>query len=396
MVMKIFFPVEVFYPSQAGGPANTVYWITKNLLKHGIQPVIVATDKGIRNHPALNQWLETDGGKAIYIRTFFLHFPFYQTVISFLTFFRADIVHLSSFFFPTAFLTAFAAYFLKKKIVWSARGELDTKALAHSSLRKRPILWCIKKIIGRYPVFHSTCDEETQYIKNIFGESARIAQIPNYIEIPEPLERSPADYLLYLGRIHPKKAIDNLIRALSISDEFMNSKYILKIAGTGKREFCRNLEKLVDELNLNEKIKFVGQIEGTEKQQMLADAFWTIMPSHTENFGIVVLESLAQSTPVIASTGSPWNSLNEHQIGFWTDNAPEQLALVINEILRMPPSCYEEYRRRCRGFVESEFDIANNIDKWISLYRSLSNAGGPSFYDPSGQVKEANLSNSKV
>jgi glycosyltransferase involved in cell wall biosynthesis len=369
--MKIFFPLEVFYPSQAGGPANTIYWITKNLQHHGFETVIVATDKGIQPDVPLNRWVKTDGGCAIYIKTFFLHFPFFQTIVSLLTFYKADIVHISSFFYPAAFITAFAARILKKKMIWSARGELDTAALKHSPLRKRPILWCIKKFIGTYPIFHSTCDEETAYIKKIFGESARVAQIPNFIEIPEQAERKPSKYLLYIGRIHPKKAIDNLIKAVSISPEFMQSEYVLKIAGRGKKEFESDLQKLVEELELSAKVIFVGQIEGKSKQKILADAFWTIMPSHTENFGVVVLESLAQSTPVIASKGSPWASLDKEKIGFWFDNSPEILAGKIDEILKMPESVYLEYRQKCRGFVEREFDIAENIDKWIDLYKSL-------------------------
>ena len=378
MTMKIFFPVEVFYPSQAGGPANTIYWMTKNISKHGFEPIIVATDEGIQKKVPLNKWMQMDGGNAIYIKTRFLHFPFYQIIISLLNFYRADIVHISSFFFPTAFITAFAARLLKKKMVWSSRGELDPQALKYSRLRKRPILWCIKKIIGKYPVYHSTCDEETEYIKLIFGSDAKIVQIPNYIEIPAEVERnssssssSSGDYLLYIGRIHPKKAIDNLIRACSISEDFLTSKYNLKIAGIGKNEFVDDLRNLVEKLGLTEKIIFIGQVEGAEKQKLLADAFWTIMPSHTENFGIVVLESLAQSTPVIASKGSPWASLEIEKIGFWSGNSPEILADKIKMILEMNQVQYDGYRQRCRRFVEREFDIEENIGKWIDLYQNL-------------------------
>jgi glycosyltransferase involved in cell wall biosynthesis len=371
MVMKIFFPLEVFYPSQAGGPANSTYWITKNLQNKGFESVIVATDKGIQPEIPLNKWINTDGGRAVYIKTRFLNFPLHQTLISLLHFHQADIVHLSSFFFPTSFITAFAARILKKKIVWSARGELDTAALNHSKTRKRPILWSIRKFIGQYPVFHSTCDEETTYIKRIFGADARVVQIPNFIEIPGKVERNPEKYLLYIGRIHPKKAIDNLIKALSVSEEFMKSEYVLKIAGRGKKEFETDLQSLVEKLNLTAKVEFVGQVEGAAKQKLLADAFWTIMPSHTENFGIVVLESLAQSTPVIASKGSPWESLPKQKIGFWTENEPADLAARLDEIFTMPDTVYDEYRSRCRGFVEREFDINKNIGLWIDLYNNL-------------------------
>ena len=369
--MKIFYPLEVFYPSQAGGPANTIYWITKNISKHGFEPIVVATNKGIQKDFPLNKWVEFDGCRAIYVKTRFLHFPLFQIFVALKHFYRADIVHISSVFFPTAFITAFAARFLKKKIAWSARGEIDEKALNHSRLRKRPILWLIKKIIGVKPFFHSTCDEETEFIKQVFGNNVKVSQIPNYLEIPPEFQKNTENYFLYIGRIHPKKAIDNLIRAVSISKDFLESNFILKIAGKGKQEFEDALHKLVKELNLSHKIIFLGQVEGIEKQKLLADAYFTIMPSHTENFGVVVLESLAQSTPVIASKGSPWKSLEEKHIGFWIENSPEVISETIEKVLRLSKSQYENYSNGTRKFVETEYDMSENINKWINFYQQI-------------------------
>jgi glycosyltransferase involved in cell wall biosynthesis len=373
MEMKIFFPVQVFYPSQAGGPANSVYWVTKNLSRHGFQPIVVATDQGLPSDIPLNRWVASDGGKVIYIKTRFISFPIRQIFVSLTNFFRADVVHLSSFFFPTAFLTALAARLLKKKIVWSVRGELDPQALNFSRLKKLPVLWCIKKLIGIYPVFHSTCDEETLNLKHTFSPLARIVQIPNFIELPELVERTAAaaPYLLYIGRIHPKKAIDNLIRGLSLSKEFLRSNFVLKIAGKGQKEDENNLLNLVTALGLADKIVFVGQVEGPEKQRLLADAYFTLMPSHTENFGLVVLESLAQNTPVLASQGTPWKVLETEQIGFWPENSPESLAQTIDFILKMPADEYESCRRRCRNFVEQKFDIRQKVARWIEMYQNL-------------------------
>ncbi len=369
--MKIFYPLEVFYPSQAGGPANTVYWITKNLIPHGFHPVVVATDKGIGGKMPLNVWIETDGGRAIYVRTRLLDFPIRQTLRALRSFLSCDIVHVSSFFFPTAFAVGVAARLLGKKLVWSARGELDTKALRHSRLRKMPFLAALWLIVGRYPLYHSTCDEETVYIRRIFGDAARVAQISNYLEVPAAAKRTARNYLLYIGRIHPKKAIGNLIRALAISDAFKSSDFVLKIAGEGKPEFEQPLRKLVDKLGLRDRVEFVGQVEGDAKQQLYADAYFTIMPSHTENFGVVVLESLAQGTPVIASTGSPWRRLETERVGFWIDNAPETIGAAIDSVLEMPPAEYREMRERARPFVLREFDVQANIAKWVEVYNSL-------------------------
>lgn len=369
--MKIFYPVEVFFPSQAGGPANTVYWITKNLIPHGIVPVIAATDKGLGERLPVDRWLETDGGRAIYVRTPRLNFPLHQTLIALRAFRECDIVHLSSIFFPTAFIVGIAARVLRKKTVWSARGELDRAALNHSRLRKLPVLTLIRLLVGRYPLYHSTCDEETGYIRDIFGAGARVVQIPNYLEIPEPVARCEGRYILYIGRFHPKKAIENLIGAVAASGAFRASGYRLLIAGTGKPEFELPLRKLVTDKGLENLVEFVGQVEGAAKQQLLADALVTVMPSHTENFGVVVLESLAQGTPAIASKGTPWKILESERIGNWIANDPGSIAAALERFIAMPETEYLEMRERCRPLVERDFDIKSNIGKWLEVYNNL-------------------------
>ncbi len=369
--MKILYPVEVFYPSQAGGPANSVYWIAKNLAAEGLAPEVVASDKGLGAATPRDEWTSVDGIRAVYVRTPNLNFPLKQTLAAFRRIFGSDIVHISSIFYPTAFASGIVARLLRKKLLWSPRGELDPIALEHSKNRKKPVLALLRLLVGRYPVYHSTCDEETAYIRDVFGSDARVEQIPNYLEIPSQATRTPADYILFIGRIHPKKAIDNLIEAVSRSRRFMDSGFELRIAGTGKPEFEEPLRDMVARLGLESVVRFVGQVEGTEKQELLASARFMVMPSHTENFGVVVLESLAQGTPVIASRGAPWKILEDEDLGVWSENSPEALAAAIDGMLSLEPERYEDIRSRCRPFVEREFDIRENISKWLELYRSV-------------------------
>jgi glycosyltransferase involved in cell wall biosynthesis len=369
--MKVFFPVEVFYPSQAGGPANSVYWLTKELVNEGYEPVIVASDKGLANGHPRNRWVENEAGRVIHVKTRWLNFPIGQTLRSLANLGSADVVHLSSVFYPAAFATAFAARALKKKFVWSPRGELDAAALSYSGARKSPILWLIRKLIGNYPVFHSTCDEETEYIRGHFGADAKIVQIPNFIEVPPVAERRGGDYFLFLGRFHWKKGIENLLPALSTNETFLNSKYTLKLAGKGQPAYERKLSELVDELGLREKVEFVGQVEGEAKQHLIAGAFWTLMPSYTENFGLVVLESLAQNTPVLASTGTPWQVLETERLGIWTGNTTEELSNAVTRMIGMSDAEYESYRSRGRLFVEENYDVRKNIGRWVDVYRNL-------------------------
>jgi glycosyltransferase involved in cell wall biosynthesis len=170
--------------------------------------------------------------------------------------------------------------------------------LKYSRLRKLPVLWVYRALVSKKCVFHSTSELETAFIKEQFKQPVQIVEIPNYIELPRAVLREPQEYLLFIGRITPKKAIENLIEALSLSKKFRDSGLKLKIAGRGAAGYIKELKEIAIRYKLSEKIEFIGQVEGEQKQELYSNAFWTIMPSHTENFGMVVLESLAQSTPV--------------------------------------------------------------------------------------------------
>lgn len=366
--MKVLYPLEVYFPSQGGGPANTVFWVAKNVRRHGIEPIVCATNHGLQPDFPTDRWIETESGCTIYVSTRNRNFPLRLTLVAIRAMLRADAVHLSSIFFPSAFIVGIFARLLRKPVFWSPRGELDPAALIHSSRRKTPILWLLTKLMPGHVAFHSTCDEETAYIRGHFGKSIAVKQIPNFLEIPAAVVREPSDYFLYIGRIHPKKAIDNLLRAISISRLFRNSDFVLKIAGTGPARFVNDLKALTTKLGLDDKVEFLGQVEGTAKQKLLADAHWTFMPSHTENFGLVVIESMAQSTPVVASTGTPWRILESEKVGIWADNDPDTLARIVDRTIEMPRAEYERVRADCRPFVERNFDIEKNVDIWLKFY----------------------------
>jgi hypothetical protein len=114
--MKILIPVEVFYPSQAGGPANSVYYLTKNLDKSRFDPMIVATDRGLASDVARNKWIDNESGRVIFVKTRYSLLPFRAALATLKKIRSSDVVHLSSIFFPTAFVAAFAAHLLKKKL----------------------------------------------------------------------------------------------------------------------------------------------------------------------------------------------------------------------------------------------------------------------------------------
>ncbi len=344
--------------------------MAKALTARGYDITIVTTDVMTHGKTKTNNWLSTDYGKVIYWREALHQLPFRLIWTAMQQIKKHDCIHLTSIFYPPSFILAFFAVWYNKPLIWSPRGELDVLALVYNSWKKRPLLYLIRQFLCKRVVFHSTSNDESRRIKAIMGLKARYCEIPNYMLIPKRMERKRKDrFILCVGRIHPKKALENLIAAIPL----LTHQCQFIIAGDHNNEYGKKLQYQVNSLDLKNKIFFIGHIEDDDKEQHYANAYFSIMPSHTENFGNVVIESLAQGTPVIASKGSPWAMLESEKAGFWADNSPENLAKAIDQALSLSETEYIVYRENAYRLVLEKFDIEGNVGKWEKTYKSLIN-----------------------
>lgn len=345
------------------------------MTKAGIDATIITTNLGAEGKVPADKWLQTDYGQVIYHGDRFHLVPIKMLRSIWNTVSGCSVIHLTSLFYPPSFATALIARWHKKPLIWSPRGELDEKALVYSTWKKKPVLWLIRHYLTHQTTFHSTSPEETARVHAVLGQHSSVVEIPNFMEMPplvKPARGRP--YILCVGRIHPKKALENLIAALPFSKRFMQSDFSLKIAGDHQNSYARQLKKQVAALGLQDKVEFTGLIEGEDKQLLYAGAYVSILPSHTENFGNVVIESLAQGTPVIASKGTPWQILETNGAGFWTSNNPSELALAIENALNLSPESYEVYRKKALSLAQRHFDMETNAAIWIKTYEVLFHA----------------------
>ncbi len=367
--MKILIPIGSIYPSQQGGPSNSMYWLAYGLVKSKNSVTIISTDIQLDASIPRDSWISSNYGQIIFNKETYHSFPIKSILCTWRAMKHSDIVHLNSIFYPFSFLSGIMALILKKNIVWSVRGELDNKALIYSKIRKQVYLYFFKKIFSKKAVFHVTANDENEFCKKYLG-NINTCIIPNYMILPKKINCEVEAYISYLGRIHPKKAIENLIQAVHQSKNFKKSNFVLKIAGAMDNQYAADLIKLTSNLRLENQIKFIGHIEKEEKEIFLSKSYYNFMPSHTENFGLVVTEALAQGTPVVASKASPWQSLEDNKCGFWVDNSIETLASTIDHILEMDPNLYKEQRINALN-LSKKFDIESGIKDWIGIYNSV-------------------------
>ena len=330
------------------------------------------TSHGIRNGDIrFNKWEKRDSGTVLYQHTFFNYFPMFLFIRLLFVLRKVEIVHLTNIFYPLSWWMASWVVFTGKRqrILWSVRGEFDDAALKFSPKRKKLALYLLKKYLKGKVVFHSTSDAETKCIFNHLGEDIKVIQLPNFMILPTKLEMNVTKTILYLGRLHPIKAIDRLIIAFS---NIKNKKgFRLVIAGDDRHAYGEELKNLCKEKNILQEVSFLGHVDGEAKEKLLASSYLLILPSHTENFGNVVVEALAQGTPVIASRNTPWAILDQIAEGSWVSNDSDSLQKAIERSINYPTDSYDQMRLDALHLCRETFNMEKNIFQWEKALTQL-------------------------
>jgi glycosyltransferase involved in cell wall biosynthesis len=261
---------------------------------------------------------------------------------------------------------------LKKPLVWSPRGALlATEEWKGARKRKLKKVWekiCVA-VMPKKCILHVTSEKERATSLERLP-NAVATMIPNGTDIPEslPARRWRPDgalRLLFLGRLDPQKGIENLLEALSQID---NIDVRLDIYGTGDSSYSRLLASLANDLNLGDRVRFHGRVEAEEKTRVFLTADLCVVPSHGENFGMVVIEALAHGIPVIASKGTPWAEVEEKGCGFWVENSPDSLSQAI---LAMRSRDLAEMGQRGRRWMEECFGWDMIAAQMYGVYEEL-------------------------
>jgi len=374
--MKVLFPIGSFPPAKTAGAGIFLYSTTKGLHTTGkTENYIVSTETDLDSETARDTWFKNECGNVIFckIRIHYLAYNMVRTAVKLLK--KVDIVHLNGLFYPPSMMIALFAYMHNKKIIWSVHGSLYKEALLYSSGKKKLFLFLIKRL-KRKVFFHATSDPEYKLIKEKLSSKNKIINIPIFMDSAsnEPeYKLNPQPYFLFVGRIAEIKLLDVLIEAFAQSDYFRNSTFSFKIVGNPDNPYGQKLKAKANELKLDHKIEFVGDARGKVKDELFKNAYFTFLVSKSENFGMVVLESLREGTPVIASHGTPWQQLDETQAGFWIDNSEKSLSDIIDKTIHLEEDNYKNYRKNALAMFADNFDINKNINNWIEEYQNCLN-----------------------
>jgi len=351
--MKINLIIPSFYPATVyGGPIFSTLYTCESLSSIDSVEVYVSTTNTNRDSKLdveKNKWVKF--GKDFFVKYYDetkidkFSLPLFLNVWKDIK--SSDVVHLQGIFSTPTPVALLYALLFRKPVILSPRGSFCEWCLAQGSRFKKLWMKLVINPFGNHVSWHATSVAEKEDILKLFPKS-NVYVVPNGIDTHSfghvnillrseytkqyiGKEATPSKVIVSMGRLHKVKGFDILIT--SFKEVLKNHPdAMLFIAGKDVGE-KKNLETLVQELELKESVYFVGEVSDQEKIDFLGNADLFVLPSHTENFGNVYVESLAAGTPIVASTGTPWQEVEEADCGKWVDNNVEKTAKAMLEML---------------------------------------------------------------
>jgi glycosyltransferase involved in cell wall biosynthesis len=291
---------------------------------------------------------------------------------------EVDVIHGHGLWLMPNVEAGRAALLAGKPFIVAPRGMLSPAALAFSRLKKQ-VVWALMQgnVVRRASCIHATSEQEHDEIRD-FGLKNPIAIIPNGIDIPELADHSPiatsnGRVVLSLGRIHPKKGLDRLVRAWA-QVEHVHPEWRLRIVGPDELGHAKELGALAAEMKTM-RVSIEGPVAGDAKTAAYHEADLFVLPTLNENFAITVAEALSFGTPVIATKGAPWRGLASEGCGWWVDHGVEPLAAALTDAMAMGRRALQMKGAKGRAWMKRDFSWDCVARDMLDVYRWLSSGG---------------------
>jgi glycosyltransferase involved in cell wall biosynthesis len=173
-------------------------------------------------------------------------------------------------------------------------------------------------------------------------------------------------YILYLGRLHPKKGLDILIRAYA-SISACKEKFVLVLAGPDHDNFRSKLMDIAREEGVTDRIVWTGMLRGELKYGALEGAEAFALPSHQENFGIAVAEALGCGKPVLISDRvNIWRKIVAAKAGLVAPDTFVGVTRLLREWMALSPADRLEMGASALACYEQNFTVEQSTTDILS------------------------------
>jgi glycosyltransferase involved in cell wall biosynthesis len=286
------------------------------------------------------------------------------------------VLHDHGLWLPTNHAVARAGARAGAPRVVSVRGMLSEWALQAGGVKKKVAWWAYQRQdLQRASALHATSEDEVRHIRDA-GLRPPVALVPNGVALPATSATHGADgaprRALFLSRLHPVKGLEHLVRAWA---QVRPPGWELVLAGPDDGGHRSVVEALVRELGVADATRFTGPVGDDAKWDLYRSADLFVLPTFSENFGIVVAEALAAGVPVITTTGAPWQELEARDCGWWVEIGVEPLAQALAEATSLAPERRRAMGHRGRALVEERYSWGHVAEQMHAVYAWLLGQG---------------------
>lgn len=378
-----------------GGPSQAVLDIVKALRNSGLEAEIVTTnDNGSDLLDVPFHQLTKYKGVPIWF------FPRFSTPIKALSEFvfssqlttwlwehitEYDLVHIHALFSYTC--SAAMAIARLKQVPYIVRplGLLCTWSLQQSALRKKIYLALFEKANLNHSkgLEFTTLQEQVEAAPLGFKAPSFIlpfglvppTPIPNARDRLRQLLQVPTNQpiVLFMSRVHYKKGLDYLIPALG---KLAEQCFTFVLAGSGSPEYEAEIDALLRKWGIWERTYRLGFVQGEIKQLLLEGSDIFALTSHSESFGLAVLEAIAAGLSVVITPGVPLAPVvKQHQLGYVTDLNSSAIAASIQQSLDNLKNNQQNHERqeRARQLILEQYTWNRIAANLIEIYRLILN-----------------------
>lgn len=268
----------------------------------------------------------------------------------------------------------------KQKIpyILTPHGMLEPWALTQRKFKKKLALLAYQSNdLKLANCIQATSEMEAENIRKL-GFKNPIAIVPNGIQLPENhclSKNQEARKILFLSRIHVKKGIEILLDAWLKLPKNIKLNWTLEIAGNGDDDYVNQIRQLIIKLNLDNDVFFHGPLFDEKKSEAYSNADIFVLPTFSENFGMVIAEAMAFGLPVITTKGAPWEELETCNAGWWIDIGVEPLLVALTDAMTLSKDTLSSMGKNGKKLVEEKYSVETVSQHMFALYEWLLQKG---------------------
>ncbi len=288
---------------------------------------------------------------------------------------RPNIVHQHGIWQYSGIVSARLREARSVPLIVSPHGMLAPRAMAHRASRKWLAWWLYqRRVLEAADMFHVTSDCEREDVRAL-GLRQPVAVVPFGIAVPEacPVRMNSGPLTaLFLSRIHPIKGILDLVHAWR---QVRPAGWRLVIAGPDECGHTAEVAAAIKQLGLAESVSLRGACWGADRDRLMDASDLFVLPSHSENFGLIVAEACARGLPVITTQGTPWRSIQDNGCGWWVPVGVEGLSGGLRDACRLDRPALAAVGRRGWELVAGSYRWQTATDRLLSVYEWLLGSG---------------------